>query len=75
MMGINMEKTNSLELSKAKGYAHLLEAKTEAQMLIERLDVIIADLVMINNESQLDEFLNRYTDKFLFAGLKHIRLD
>lgn len=70
-----MEAENKLELSKAKGYVHLLEARTEAEILIERLNMIITDLIAINQEDQLDEFLNRYTDKFLFAGFKHIRLD
>ena len=69
-----MTQSNEFFLRKADAYKMIAEAKTEAQVLIERLNMMITDLVMCDTEEQLQQYGERYSNDFLLSGFKHISL-
>ena len=69
-----METNKDFFLRKADAYKMLAEAITEAHIIIERLDMMIADLIMAQNDDEFKQYAERYTEDFLHSGFKHLRL-
>lgn len=69
-----METKKEFFVRKANTYQMLAEARTEAHILIERLEMMMTDLIVCEDDEQFKQYAERYNEDFLHSGFNHIRL-